>query len=216
MEGVYVPIWLDCSGRSVIVIGGGHVAERKVQGIRKSGAIITLISPNLTDGLLQIVKQGEASWLQRPYRQGDLKGAFLVYAATNDAKVNDRVIQEAKNAGALTNSADAPRTGHFITPSVVRRGRLAIAVSASGASPGAVSRITKQLEEDYGEEYSMYFDFLHRMRQIVKYSIEDPVQRRQLLKKVLEIDILTEIRDGKYECWTDEKINNWINNNQEG
>ncbi|MCM3129921.1 bifunctional precorrin-2 dehydrogenase/sirohydrochlorin ferrochelatase [Paenibacillus provencensis] len=216
MEQAYVPIWLDCSGRTVIVIGGGPVAERKVSGLLNSGANITIISPTMTERLLQLAQQGEVSWIQRPYRQGDLRGAFLVYTATNQADINQQVVKEAKETGVLVNSADEPRTGDFITPSVLRRGRLAIAVSASGSSPGAVAQIKKQLEQDYGDEYSMYFDFLHHIRQLILLRIQDPVRRRHLLQKVLELDILAEIRNGHYELWSDERINKWIADNQEG
>ncbi|WDH81824.1 precorrin-2 dehydrogenase/sirohydrochlorin ferrochelatase family protein [Paenibacillus urinalis] len=216
MEQAYVPIWLDCSGRTVIVIGGGPVAERKVSGLLNSGANITIISPTMTERLLQLAQHSEVSWIQRPYRQGDLRGAFLVYTATNHADINQQVVKEAKETGALVNSADEPRSGDFITPSVVRRGRMSIAVSASGSSPGAVARIAKQLDQQYGDEYRVYFDFLHQIRQTILSRIEDPSKRRHLLKKVLELDILDEIREGRFELWSDEQRNEWIADNQEG
>lgn len=216
MEQAYVPIWLDCSGRTVIIIGGGPVAERKVSGLLNSGANITIISPTMTERLLQLAQLSEVSWIQRPYRQGDLRGAFLVYTATNHADINRQVVKEAKETGALVNSADEPRSGDFITPSVVRRGRMSIAVSASGSSPGAVARIAQQLEQEYGDEYQVYFDFLHQIRQTILSRIEDPSKRRHLLRKVLELDILDEIREGRFELWSDEQRNNWIADNQEG
>nr|WP_249435721.1 NAD(P)-dependent oxidoreductase [Paenibacillus sp. Marseille-Q4541] len=206
---------LNCSGRRCLIIGGGKVAERKIQGLIGSGALLTIISPEVTESLLHMVRRGEADWLPKPYLQGDLEGAFLVYAATNIAEVNEQVIADAQQSGILVNSVDSPRIGHFITPSTIRRGKLTIAVSASGASPGLVRRIVQQMSVDYGDEYSVYLDFLQQFREVILLEVNDKRIRKQLFDRVLELDTLIQIREGQFHPWSQEEMLLWIAANQE-
>ena len=216
MENHYVPVMLNCSGRHCIVIGGGKVAERKIEALAGSGALLTIISPEVTESLLHMVNRGEADWRKKPYLQGDLEGAFLVYAATNSSEVNEHVIAEAQQRKILVNSADAPSSGDFITPSSVRRGKLSIAVSASGASPGLVKRIVGQLSYDYGDEYRIYLEFLQQFREVIQLEVEDKRTRKTLLDQVLELDVLLQIREKHFRPWSQEEMLEWINANREG
>lgn len=192
------------------------MAERKAEALAGSGAQLTIISPEVTESLLHMVHRGEAEWRKKPYLQGDLEGAFLVYAATNSPEINKQVVAEAKQRNILVNSSDAPITGDFITPSTVRRGKLTIAVSASGASPGAVKQIVEQLRVDYGDEYQIYLDFLQQFREIIQLEVEDRRDRKRLLDRVLELDILVQIREKRYHPWSQEEMKNWITANREG
>ncbi|WP_454192314.1 precorrin-2 dehydrogenase/sirohydrochlorin ferrochelatase family protein [Paenibacillus sp. Marseille-Q7038] len=216
MENHYVPVMLNCSGRRCIIIGGGKVAERKMEALAGSGALLTIISPEVTKNLLHMVHRGEAEWRKKPYLQGDLEGAFLVYAATDSPEVNEQVIAEAQQRNILVNRADAPSTGDFITPSSVRRGKLTIAVSASGASPGLSKRIMEQMRADYGEEYEIYLDFLQQFREVIQLEVEDRRDRKCLLDRVLEMDILAQIRKKQFRPWSQEEMVRWLNANREG
>lgn len=215
MENHYVPVMLNCSGRRCIVIGGGKVAERKIEALAGSGALLTIISPKVTEKILHMVDRGEAEWRKKPYLQGDLEGAFLVYAAASNPEVNAQVIAEAKQRNILVNSADAPSTGDFITPGSVRRGKLTIAVSASGASPGLAKQIIEQLRTDYGDEYQIYLDFLQQFREVIQFEVEDRRDRKRLLDRVLEMDILVQIREKRYRPWSQEEMIKWITANRE-
>lgn len=158
----YFPVMLDLQGQRVVVIGGGAVAERKVGPLLEAGAAVTVVSPSLTERLSEFAEKGMLIWISYPYAPGDLEGAFLVYAASSDAAVNEAVAREAKALGLPVNVASHAEAGNFITPGVLRRGRLTVAVSTSGAGPGVAAKITEQVAEMLGEEYEPYLDFCMR------------------------------------------------------
>lgn len=212
----YFPIMLDLKDQRVVVIGGGAVAERKARALVEAGAAVVLVSPTLTGTLAALAEAGRLSWISRPYAPGDLTGAFLVYAATNEAAVNEAVAQEARSLGLPVNVASRAEAGSFITPGVLRRGRLTVAVSTSGAGPSAAAKITEQLAEVLGEEYEPYLDFLHDMRDEIKRREPSPEVRGQLLRRLGNLDVLNEMRQGTFIEWSTEKIADWIASNREG
>ena len=120
------PIFLKLTGRPCIVIGGGNLAESKIDSLR--------------------AEAGEIVWHQRAYAAGDLAGQFLAVAATSDAAVNRAVFAEAEAAGILVNAVDDPPFCDFYFPSVVRRGDLQIAISTAGASPALAQRLRKEID----------------------------------------------------------------------
>jgi precorrin-2 dehydrogenase/sirohydrochlorin ferrochelatase len=199
----YYPVWLDLKGKSCFVIGGGHIAERKISSLLEAGADVTVISPKVTFVISQCIKQGLVNGLIQSYHSEDSVNAFLIIAATNVAYVNEQVYRDAAARGQLINRVDAPEQSNFLVPAVLRRGKLAIAVSTSGASPSLAAEIRQKLEQQYGEEYELYVEFLGELRMLVQQRIEDPGQRRLILKQALESDILTSIRVGTLdkELW---------------
>lgn len=118
-----------------VVIGGGPVGERKVQGLLAAGARVRLVSPEATPLLQSWAEAGQIEWVRRPYQADDVAGARLVYAATNQRAVNAQVAQEAQAYGLLCNVADRPEEGNFHVPAVHRQERLVVAVSSTGESP---------------------------------------------------------------------------------
>ncbi|WP_019908956.1 precorrin-2 dehydrogenase/sirohydrochlorin ferrochelatase family protein [Paenibacillus sp. HW567] len=212
----YFPIMLDLKDQRVVVIGGGAVAERKVGTLVEAGAVVVLVSPTLTGTLTALAEAGRLSWISRRYAPGDLTGAFLVYAATDEAAVNEAVAQEARSLGLPVNVASRAEAGSFITPGVLRRGRLTVAVSTSGAGPSAAAKITEQLADVLGEEYEPYLDFLHELRTEIKRREQSPEARGRLLRRLGNLDVLNEMRQGTFIEWSAEKITRWIASNREG
>ncbi|MEC0241599.1 bifunctional precorrin-2 dehydrogenase/sirohydrochlorin ferrochelatase [Paenibacillus dokdonensis] len=211
----YVPIMLDCENRICVVIGGGQVAERKIKELLTGAANVTVISPSITVALRQYRDQGKLNWLPRKYAEGDLEGAFMVHAAADDPEVNRRVAEEAKARGIIANVTDQPALGSFIHPSVLRRGRLLIAVSTSGAGPLAARAIRRKLEDDFGTEYEEYLDSLYDMRKMIQEQVSDTAARQKLLRKACGPDMLESLRQGTFRLRSPEEIRQWINDNQE-
>lgn len=130
------PVTITClQGRIAVVVGGGVVGERKVRSLLAADAPARLISPTATEQLTVWAGRGEIDWQRRPYREGDLEGAGLVFAATNVRAVNRAIAAAAHSRGLLVNVADAPAEGNFHSPAVVRKGDLIVSVSTLSGRP---------------------------------------------------------------------------------
>lgn len=122
------PVGLDLEGRRVVVIGGGSVAQRRIPVLLESGAAVHLVSPEITPTLQGLVDAGRIWWQAREYHTGDLEGAWYVVAATKDSLVNARVAAEAEQLRTFCVRSDAVTSGTAVTPAVVRRGEMVVAV----------------------------------------------------------------------------------------
>jgi siroheme synthase-like protein len=194
----YYPIMLNLRGRRCAVIGGGLVAERKVSAFLECGASVCVISPELSPGLRELADKGEIEVISRSYTTGDLKGAILAVAATDDPDVNSSVFSEGQNLGVLVNVVDEPDKCSFIVPSMLRRGDLLIAVSTGGRSPALARKIREDLEEKYDAEYASLVVLISDVRtELKKRGIEIESEAWQ---KPLEVAALLELlRKKDYE-----------------
>ena len=141
------PITLKLQNQKSLIVGGGSVAERKVIGLLMAGSSVSVVAPNITDGLRRLAEQNEIRWTNRAFQARDLDGCFLVIAATDSSNVNSQVYAEAVSRGLLINCVDDPERCNFYVPAVVRRGSLQITVSTAGASPYFAKRLRRYLEE---------------------------------------------------------------------
>ena len=129
------PVVLRLSGKRVLVVGGGAVAARKVEGLLASGAAVTVVAPALVAELRDAAARGEVEVVERSYRPGDLEGAWLVLTATDDDTTQQQVFDDAEAAGIWVNAADDPQRCSFFLPAVHRREPVLVAVSTQGTSP---------------------------------------------------------------------------------
>ncbi|WP_180954664.1 bifunctional precorrin-2 dehydrogenase/sirohydrochlorin ferrochelatase [Bacillus sp. V5-8f] len=186
----YYPVNLDIEGKPVAIVGGGKVAERKVGQLLQAGANVTLISPKITEGLSQLVEIGALAWNEKEVALEDLRDAEIVVAASNNAEINEWIASN-KKPNQLVNLADNHESSDFHTPSVIRRGRLVITVSTSGASPMLSRKISREIAEQYDDRYEEYMDFLFACRERIKREVEDPIKKRNLLAALLDEDFLS-------------------------
>jgi precorrin-2 dehydrogenase/sirohydrochlorin ferrochelatase len=150
--GVPLPIFLDVGSRRCIVVGGGRVAERKVLSLVDSGADVTVVSPSLTATLAKLVPE-TVRWTDRPYQCGDLVGAFLAIAATDDPRVNAAVVAEAHAGRVLVGTVDGAPGADFTSGATIRRADLTVAISTSGRSPAFSRWLRAELEQFLSPEY---------------------------------------------------------------
>ena len=158
------PVALNLEGRRCVVIGGGTVAEHKIRGLLDARADLTVVAATCTPGIMDLEAQGRLSVVARDYVEGDLAGAFLAIAATDDGQVNARVHAEARQARVLLNAVDDASHCDFAAPSVVRRGDLTIAVSTAGRAPALARRLRELLEAQFGAEWGRLVDVLSEAR----------------------------------------------------
>ncbi len=143
-----------------MVVGGGEVANRKARKLLQARAEVVVVSPEVKPELTSMA----AEVRRRPYREGDLEGATLAFAATDRRDVNAAVAREGRERGVPVNVADEPSEGDFALPSTLRRGRLQVAVSTGGASPTLARRIRRELESAFGSEWAGVVEELGRAR----------------------------------------------------
>ncbi|ABO50682.1 precorrin-2 dehydrogenase [Desulforamulus reducens MI-1] len=175
------------------------MAERKIHALLECGASVRVVSPKVTPLIKEWSDEGRLELRQRHYQTFDLEGSFLVFAATNSSRVNHRVTEDCRKGHLAVNIADDPSNSNFFVPSVIRRGKLSIAVSTSGASPLLAAKIRRQLEKQFGTEYEEFADVLTEVRNQVLNDIEDIHARRTIFKKLVESDILELLREKKYD-----------------
>jgi precorrin-2 dehydrogenase/sirohydrochlorin ferrochelatase len=173
----YYPIFLNLQGKRCLVVGGGEVATRKVQGLLEAGALVAVVSPTLTTALSALVHDGTIRHKARDFRDDDVSGCALVIGATDQPVVNHAVYEASQRHRAWVNIVDVPAACDFIAPAVVRRGALQIAISTSGHSPTLAKRIRQQLEEQYGPEYAELLDWLGEERARIRRQVRDPAAR---------------------------------------
>jgi precorrin-2 dehydrogenase/sirohydrochlorin ferrochelatase len=192
------PAFLRLDGRPCVVIGGGRVAAGKVDGLLVAGARVTVVSPDLAPPLAAAKARRAFHHEARVYRRGDLKGYVIAVAATADEVVNREIAVEAEAEGVLLNVVDRPELCSFISPAVVRRGRLTLAVSTGGASPMAARRIREHLERDFGAEYGPYLEILRRVRRELSREGWPPDERRRVFAALADSPLLDHLRRGDW------------------
>ncbi len=184
MAGLYLAC-LSLAKRDVLVAGGGTVALRKVTGLLRAGALVTLVAPRVCRGLVRLKTRLKIR--RRVYRTSDLRNRWLVVAATGDPDVNRKIFEDASRSRVFCNVVDQPALCTFQVPAVVRRGRLQIGVSTDGASPALARNIRRQLEKEYGLAYGQLLDALHGLRKHFRQKYpDDRARRRKLLETFLE------------------------------
>lgn len=160
----YYPVLLDIAGKPVVVIGGGEVALRKVEGLLDAGAVVTVVSPQLHADLARLADERRVSWLQREYRPGDLEGYKLAFVGTDDRSINATVTREGRERDVWVNAVDDPQNCDFIMPGIVRRGDLIVAVSTSGGSPAMARKMREELEAFLTEDYALLLELAAEVR----------------------------------------------------
>lgn len=170
----YYPIFVEMKDRPCVVVGGGVVAERKVETLLKAGAAVTVISPSLTGPLQSRVAAGNVRYIGREYRPGDLIGYEMAFVATDDKKVNPVVAQEARERGVWINAADDPSHCDFILPSVLQRGDLVVAVATGGSSPALSRAIREELESYFTKDYAELTEVAAEVRRELRQRSVSP------------------------------------------
>lgn len=196
----YYPLFADLNGRRCVVIGGGPVAERKVTTLLRYGAQITLISPAATKRLASYAKRGRIRHLQRCFRPSDLRGSWLVYAATDDERLNALVHRTANRLRVFTNVVDQTPLCSFIAPSIVKRGALTIAVSTGGASPTLAKTLRRKLQQMIGREYAPMLRLLTNLRGVAKRKLPRYPDRKRYFDQLVRGRVFGLVRAGKHQA----------------
>ena len=190
----YTICLIGLQSRQTVVIGGGQVAARKIEGLLAAGAQVNVISPAIIPEIQKTVTSGVISYTQRTYRDGDLENVFIAIAATDDSPVNQAVWAEAIRRGCLINVVDDPEHSTFIMPAILQRGEMSVAISTGGSSPALARRIRERLEKVIEPENSILTKIMAELRPELIASFPPGKPRLQAALRVVDSDILRIIK----------------------
>lgn len=189
---MHFPFMIDLLGKKIVIIGGGKVAFRKCELFLSFEAELCVVSPTLCADFSAL--EGKFIHIRDSYARAYLRGAFTVIAATDSRAVNEEVYRDCVKRNIPVNVVDSPELCSFYVPAIARRGRLTIGVSTGGKSPALASKIRKELEARYGDEYAEKLELLGQLRLTVKNEIEDEDERHAVLTAAVEMSC-QEIRE---------------------
>lgn len=180
-----IPIMLDLQNKSIVVVGGGKIAKRRINSLLEAGAEITVVSPEILEDINDLSVKGKLTWKQKKVSTADFENAFLIIVATDDKSVNEFVIKHAP-PNRLINSSFKAIDGNVHFPSHFKRGKLSIAISTNGASPLLAKKIKKDIASRYDENFEVYVDFLFEVRHILKKIDMSKHEKKRYLYEILE------------------------------
>ena len=186
----YYPVYIQMKDQPCTVIGGGKIAEGKVEGLLAVEAIVKIISPELTPRLQELAQQKHITYIPRAYQPGDLTGAFMVICATDLAEINHQVWQEASANRQLVNVVDDTPRCNFIAPSILRKGDLTIAISTSGKAPALAIRLKERFQREIGPEYERFLELAGELREPLAQHVPDFETRKALWYELVDSEIL--------------------------
>lgn len=180
------PVNLVLRGRRCLVVGGGDVAARKVEGLVAAEAVVHVVAPHVSDE----IKAMGVTWEERPYRRHEVADYRYVVSATDDPVANRAVFDDGEAAGVWVNSADDPANCSATLPAVSRRGPIVVAVSTGGHSPALSSWLRRHVDEELGPEYEVLVRLLSDERAAILAagrSTENLDWQRALDSEMLEL-----------------------------
>jgi len=190
----FYPILVDLQGKRALVVGGGRVAQRKIETLLEHGVSVQVVAKELTATLEELRNHEKIEFLGDGFSEAFLEGAFLVFAATDDASLNRRVSQAAQQRGLLVNAVDQPVDCNFIVPSVLSRGDLLIAVSTSGKSPAFARKVRVELERQFGEECGFFLNLMGNLRkEILRLGLSQE-ENKTAFEELVYSDLLEAVR----------------------
>jgi len=195
----YYPVSLDILNRKCLVVGGGSVGTRKVLTLLDCGAIVTVVSPDINEKLLELAGNGSITWKKRSYLTSDLDTIFLVIGASDDEELNRQISADAEKLNMLCNIADRPKVCNFILPSIVNRGDLVISISTSGKSPAFAKKLRKELEKQFGVEYIEFLRLMGAIREKLLSEKHEPEAHKHIFERLISSDLVEMIKNNRKE-----------------
>jgi precorrin-2 dehydrogenase len=187
------PISLEVAGRRAVVIGRMAVAQGKADALLEAGALVTVISKGPRQALDRLEGHERATVLRRDYEPGDLEGAFLCVASSEEGEVRAAIYAEARWRKVLANVMDDIPHCDFAAPALVRRGDLAIAISTGGRSPALARRLREQLSEQFDARWEELLDLLGEVRTETLPALPEYAARARKWQEALDVDVLLDL-----------------------
>ncbi|CCL85216.1 bifunctional precorrin-2 dehydrogenase/sirohydrochlorin ferrochelatase [Clostridioides difficile] len=181
------PINLKLDELDVVIIGGGEVAYRKCKNFLEFNKNVTIVSKQILNKFYDL--KGNIKIIKDDYKEIYIKDASVIIAATNNRELNMEIGLYCRAKNKLVNVVDNIEISNFTVPSYIKRGDLLISVSTGGKSPSLSSKIKKEIEKRYTEDYEEYLNVLGDIRKKVIKKYEDKSKRKDVLNMLVTLDL---------------------------
>ncbi len=203
------PVNLILDDKPCIVLGGGHVALRKVEGLLEANAKITIVSPELVDGLKKLVDENKIIWKQKCYEKSDLSGFELIVCAVGNEEVNRQVYADAHELRIIINVVDRFELCDFALPAKIRRGNLLVTFSTNGKSPALSRYLRTKMEKEFDDTYAIWLERLNTLRNEAIKKLPTADDREIFWRSALSDEVMDLVKQKKYDE-AEESIRNAI------
>jgi len=176
--------FLKLAGRPVLVVGGSSLAEARLEKLLPTQADVVVVAPESSIRVALLAQAGQLRWLRRRFRQSDVRGTWMVFAATGKREVDRAVFAACDRRGVLCNAMDDPDYCHFYVPAIVQRSDLQIAVSSNGQSPALAQQIRRDLEKQFDDSWALRVEELGDARRQILAQVPPGEARRRLLHEL--------------------------------
>ena len=163
----FYPINLNVENKKCVVVGGGKIALEKILGLIEAGAKIEVIAPKFCEEVEELAAQKKINLIREKYSAEKISDGIILIAATNDFKLNQKILSDGREKNFLVNIVDS-FDGDFTVPSRIRRGDFLLAISTGGKSPGFSRFVRQMLEKDFDENFAEGVKIISKYRQDVK------------------------------------------------
>ncbi len=180
------PIFLELTGRRVVLIGAGAVAVRKARSLLAAGARLVVVAEKIDDVLTDLCTGTGAELIRSKYSKDYLAGAVLTIAATNNQQLNRRIYEDCQELEILCNVVDQPELCDFFIPAIVKRGDLQIAIGTEGHSPAYAGHIRKKLEKIFTDKHGDFLAELESFRKHIIKDVPEQADRKVLLGELVD------------------------------
>jgi precorrin-2 dehydrogenase / sirohydrochlorin ferrochelatase len=187
----YYPIYLNIRNKRCLVVGGGNVALRKIDGLLKAGAKVDVVAPDCDKIIIDYAEKGIINIFLREFIDSDIDGANLVIGATDYSEVNNRIYELASQNNIPVNIVDCPDLCTFIVPSIIDKGKLLISISTQGTSPAFARKIREELEMQFGDEYNIFLKIMEEIRLLLPHGIRNQKERQAFYEALTDSELLT-------------------------
>lgn len=192
------PLFINVTGKNVVIAGGGAIAARKAKVLSEEHANITFVAPEFCTQILELAREHQYTLVERDAVPNDFRNAFLVIIATNSRDINKSLVTSL-HTNQLVCVVDDHEKGNVVFPASVKRGHLQLAITTNGASPKLTKKLKSAFENQFDESWVQYTDFLFLCRTIIKKLEISDAEKNQRLARLLDERYHTNIEAQKQE-----------------
>ncbi len=195
----YFPAFIDTSSLTCLIVGAGNVAARKLELVLKTQAQIVIVADHVDPTVVELANSPQVTLYQRKFEQTDLAGVGMVFVCTADSHLNAQISQLARQQNILVNVVDNTPLCQFITPSIIDRSPITIALSSGGAAPVLLRHLRQKLESVIPQHISKLGAFAQAARDKVKGALDTVTSRRNFWETIFEGDVAELVEKDQYD-----------------